>query len=86
MKCPNCDTLNPDNAKFCKTCGINLQESHIFEENIAEEKTHTPTVESNANYQQTNTNSGNNSGSSDWLMCCVCLIAIFIVFAIISSF
>ena len=38
MKCPNCDTYNPDNAKFCRTCGINLQDNDIFEkeeENIA---------------------------------------------------
>ena len=85
MKCPNCDTENPDNAKFCKTCGINLQENHIFEEN-EEEKTHTPTVETNVNYHQNNTtnNSGNNSGSSDWWLCCICLVAIFIVFAIFA--
>lgn len=85
MKCPNCDTYNPDNAKFCRTCGINLQENDIFEEN--EEKiTYTPTVESNTNYQQTNTNTGNNKGSSDWGLCCACLFVIFIVFALISIF
>ena len=88
MKCPNCDTVNEDNAKFCKTCGINLQVDHTFEENNEKEKIHTPTVENNVNYQQSsnNTNTNNNGGSSDWWICCICLVAIFIVFAIFSSF
>ena len=38
MKCPNCDTVNEDNAKFCKTCGINLQVDHTFEENNEKER------------------------------------------------
>lgn len=78
MKCPNCETVNEDNAKFCRTCGINLEDVLSFEEN--EDETHIPTVENEVNYQQNNTND-NGGGSSDWL-CCVCLIAIFIVFAI----
>ncbi len=79
MKCPNCDTFNEENAKFCKTCGINLQDAPTFEE--SSEETHTPTVENNVSYQQ-NTTNNNSGGSSDWWMCCVCLVAIFIVFAI----
>ena len=84
MKCPNCDTVNPDDAKFCRTCGINLQES-IFDDG-EEEIVHTPTVENNVNYQQTNSNTGNNNGSSDWGLCCACLFIIFIIFALISIF
>ena len=84
MKCPNCNAQNPDNAKFCRTCGINLQENDIFEKD--EEKIHTPTVGSDVNYQQTKTNTGNNKGSSDWGLCCACLFIIFIVFALISIF
>jgi len=83
MKCPNCDTENLDEAKFCRTCGINLQEENTFEENGREEQTYVPTVDNNVNYnQQNNTNTGNSGGSSDWWLCCVCLVAIFIVFAI----
>ena len=33
MKCPNCETVNEDNAKFCRTCGINLEDVLSFEEN-----------------------------------------------------
>mgnify|MGYP003300477395 CR=1 FL=1 len=84
MKCPNCDTENPDNAKFCRTCGINLQEGNTFEENEVEEKIHTPTVDNNVNYHQNKTNNGNSRRSSDWWLCCVCLFAIFIVFAIFA--
>lgn len=82
MKCPNCDTYNPDNAKFCRTCGINLQENDIFEKE--EEKVHTPTVVSDANYRKSTTNTKSNGGSSDWESCCICLVVIFIVFALIS--
>ena len=82
MKCPNCDTYNPDNAKFCRTCGINLQENDIFEKE--EEKVHTPTVGSDSNYRKSTTNTKSNGGSSDWASCCICLVVIFIVFALIS--
>lgn len=85
MKCPNCDTVNPDDAKFCRTCGINLQEDNIFDDG-EEEIVHTPTVENNVNYQQTNSNTGNNNVSSDWGLCCACLFIIFIIFALISIF
>ena len=84
MRCPNCETENPDNAKFCKTCGINLQETNTFVEN-EEVNTYTPTVENNANYQQNNTTTSTNTqnkGDSDWWICCICLVGIFIVFAI----
>lgn len=82
MKCPNCDTYNPDNAKFCRTCGINLQDNDIFEKE--EEKVHTPTVVSDSNYRKSTTNTKSNGGSSDWVSCCICLVVIFIVFALIS--
>lgn len=41
MKCPNCETENEDSAKFCRTCGINLQENYTFEEK-KEEKNMSP--------------------------------------------
>ena len=39
MKCPNCNTINPDNAQFCRNCGMNLNETDIPEEEIV----HVPT-------------------------------------------
>ena len=35
MKCPNCDTINPDNARFCRNCGMDLQENDIPDEEVA---------------------------------------------------
>ena len=57
---------------------------NIFEKE--EEKVHTPTVVSDANYRKSTTNTKSNGGSSDWVSCCICLVVIFIVFALISIF
>lgn len=78
MKCPNCDTVNEENAKFCKTCGINLQDAPVFEEN--DDETNAPVVD-----KKVKTTKINNKGdSSDWWMCCICVAAIFIIFVLIS--
>ena len=53
MKCPNCNTINPDNAQFCRNCGMNLNETDIPEEEIV----HVPTVETDDDYQKANTDS-----------------------------
>lgn len=31
-KCPNCETMNADTAKFCKGCGTNIEEVEIVKE------------------------------------------------------
>ena len=88
MKCPNCETENEDSAKFCRTCGINLQETYTFEEKKEETK-YVTTVE-NINDREYNRNNSNNTynetsnSSSSWWVCCICLIGIFIIFAIFS--
>ena len=80
MKCPNCNTINPDNAQFCRNCGMNLNQTDIPEEEIV----HVPTVETDDDYQKANTDSGNDGRLSDWTSCCICLVIIFIAIAIFS--
>lgn len=84
MFCYNCGEENPDEAKYCKNCGALLRK----EETIKKvEVIETPSHQQSSNHQQTTTTtSSNNSSSSDWISCCICLIVIFIVFAIFGSF
>ena len=65
---------------FCRNCGMNLNETDIPEEEIV----HVPTVETDDDYQKANTDSGNDGRLSDWTSCCICLVVIFIAFAIFS--
>ena len=81
MKCTNCDTINPDNARFCRNCGMDLQENDIPDEEVV----HVATIEDD-DYRQANTSSGNDGGSSTLIACCVIVVIIFIAFAIFSFF
>ncbi|MEE1156828.1 MAG: zinc-ribbon domain-containing protein [Methanobrevibacter sp.] len=85
--CPECGEENPQGSKFCRKCGVNL----VYEEPEREKKESTAkkvTVEdSNGPIRKTtvNTNSsGTNTQKSDskWWGCCICLIFLFIIFAI----
>ena len=38
MKCPNCGAENQDNAKFCKSCGKNIQKNHSSNDSNIESK------------------------------------------------
>ena len=82
MKCPNCNTINPDNAQFCRNRGMNLNETDISEEEIV----HVPTIEDDGDYRQETVNSGNDSGSSTLIACCIFVVIIFIAFAIFSFY
>ena len=82
MFCYNCGEENPDEAKFCKNCGAVLKkEETVKKVEIVE----APRQQQNT-YQQTtsSTSSSNNDGNS-WISCCLCIVGIFIIFAIIGS-
>ena len=80
MFCYNCGEENPDEAKFCRNCGATLKkEETVKKVEVLEARNH----QQNTNSQQTTTTSKNND--SNWIGCCLCIIAIFIVFAILGS-
>ncbi|WP_406532341.1 zinc-ribbon domain-containing protein [Methanobrevibacter sp.] len=82
MFCYKCGEENPDEAKFCKNCGALLKkEETVKKVEIVE----APRQQQNT-YQQTtsSTSSSNNDGNS-WISCCLCIVGIFIIFAIIGS-
>ena len=82
MFCYKCGEENPDEAKFCKNCGALLKkEESVKKVEIVE----APRQQQNT-YQQTtsSTSSSNNDGNS-WISCCLCIVGIFIIFAIIGS-
>lgn len=81
MFCYNCGEENPDEAKYCRNCGATLKkEETVKGVEVLEAHNH----QQNTHSQQTTTTSKNNDGN--WLGCCLCIIVIFIVFAIIGSF
>ena len=86
MYCYKCGEENPDKAKFCKNCGALLKKEETVNkaEVIEEPIIHQQKTYQNTQQTTTSTSSDNNKGSS-WLGCCLCLIAIFIVFAIFGS-
>lgn len=83
MFCYNCGEENPDEAKYCRNCGALLRkEETVKKVEVLEARNH----QQNTSHQHTTTSSSSkNSGNSDWISCCLCIIVIFIVFAIIGS-
>lgn len=73
MHCSNCGEQNPENAIFCRNCGTRLKEdvkkAEVIDRNETNQKSGTAQT---------------NSDSSDWIGCCLCLIGIFIIFAILG--
>ena len=82
MFCRNCGEENPEEAIFCRNCGTKLKEEEIKKATVIE----TP-LQQNNNYnnQQTTTKTSKKNDGSDWISCCLCLVGIFIIFAIIGS-
>ena len=77
MFCKKCGEENPENAVFCRNCGERLKEE-VKKTEVIE----TPVRQSS--HQRTTTQPSDNGGSN-WMGCCLCLIGIFIIFAIIGS-
>ena len=88
--CPECGEENPQGSKFCRKCGVNL----VYEE-PEPEKTQTTakkvTVEDNTGpirKTTVNTNSSTTNTKKDddskWWACCICLVFLFIIFAIVG--
>ena len=82
MYCRYCGEKNPDEAVFCRNCGKRLKEEVKKPEVVIEK----PKTEQNTYQQSATTTSSSTNNNSDWISCCLCLIAIFIIFAIIGSF
>ena len=80
MYCRYCGENNLDEAVFCKNCGKKLKEDVKKVEVV----THTDSQDNSQKSTTTTTSSSNDD--SDWIGCCMCLIAIFIIFAIMGSF
>lgn len=86
--CPECGEENPQGSKFCRKCGINLvhEEPEIKKERINAEKVTVEINEEPVRRTTINTNSSpntkkNNDNSWCW-GCCICMIFLFIIFAI----
>ena len=78
MFCKKCGEENPENAVFCRNWSERLKED-VKKAEVIE----APVISQNNNYQSTTTNTTTTKkGGSDWMSCCFCVIAVFIVFAI----
>ena len=76
MFCRKCGEDNPDNAVFCRNCGERLQE----EVKKAEVIEHTANTHNQSTTKETSTGKNN-----DLMSCCLCIIAVFIIFAILGA-
>lgn len=72
MFCKFCGEENPEDAVYCKNCGEKLEEK-VLKAEVIEKPTHTKKETKKSD-----------DGKSDWISCCLCLIPVFIIFAIIS--
>ena len=78
MYCRKCGEDNPDNAVFCRNCGEWLVEEVKKAEVITDTGTH---------QQKTTgtTTTSSNKSNNDLISCCICVVAIFIVFGILGA-
>lgn len=83
MKCPNCGRTNENNTKFCKTCGINLEENVNKETN----KINNTTIENKTENKLNITEIENKTKSSlySWRLCCSGCIIVVSIIIIIST-
>lgn len=73
MLCRKCGEDNPENAVFCRNCGERLQEE-VKKVEIIEEET-----------RQKQATASPNKNNSDIMSCCICIIAVFIIFGILGA-
>lgn len=79
MYCYNCGETNPDEATYCKNCGALLKKEETVKKVEVMEA-----PKSNNNQSSQTTVKSSDKDSSDLIGCCLCLIAVFIIFAIIG--
>ena len=77
MFCRKCGEENPDNAVFCRNCG----------ERLNEEAKKTTVIEVENEKQESNQTSSSTGikKDNDWMNCCICIVVVFIVFAIFGA-
>ena len=81
MFCRKCGEENPEDAVFCRNCGEKLKEDVKKAEVIGSSANDYRRTDTH----QTTTTTSSSSDDNDWLKCCLCLVAIFIVFAIFGA-
>lgn len=87
MYCYKCGEDNPDEAKYCKNCGTLLKKEETAKKvEVIEAPITNQSTDNNYHKSTTNTSSKSSDGSSNWIGCCLCLIGIFIIFAIMGLF
>lgn len=84
MYCKHCGEENPEEAKYCRNCGELLKEETVKKAEVIESPTYQKRDNNYQNSQTTTTTF--NTNKSSWMGCCLCLIGIFIIFAIIGLF
>ena len=77
MFCRKCGEENPDNAVFCRNCGERLKEEEVKKAEVIENTVHT--------HEQGTSTETSSGKSNDWTNCCLCIVAVFIVFAILGA-
>ena len=76
MFCKKCGEENPDNAVYCRNCGEKLIEEEVKKaEVIDDSRPYTTTA---------NIPNNNKKNDPSSLECCLCIIGIFIIFAILG--
>lgn len=79
MFCRKCGEENPENAVFCRNCGERLEKEEVKKTEVIENEVRT-------NYTDQQSTTGTSSDDdSNWTSCCLCIIAVFIVFAILGA-
>lgn len=87
MFCYKCGEENPDEAKFCKNCGALLKKEEVVKkvEIVEAPDTQQNTYQQNTYQETTTSTSSSNNDGNNWISCCLCIVGIFIIFAIIGS-